>query len=143
MNATRIKYGDTENIKSLLLGHIEDSGTDVRLFATHSDENGKGYNELSGPIVNLPLVAALIYDGYRWIVYDGNLLNARRGPRIAEVQAVIDAAIKHGKVLYGAYAVDFTAIMSSEDAARYLKEVPTDYLTKATQKKFEGLLHML
>lgn len=141
MNATRYQVSSTSEYLSALLTQIGNGVSDVRLFATHKDETKGGFDPASsGPSVNLPLVAALVYDSRRWIVYDGNLLNAVRDPRIAEVKALLDAAVEDGKVLYGTRPVDFTAGMTAEEAARYLKEVETEQLTNETRKCYASML---
>lgn len=142
MNATRMKRGSTSDTVSVLIDHMQDGVSDVRLFATHPNDSGKGYDDLSGPSANLPLVAALVYDGRRWIVFDGNLLNGQREPRAAEVRTVIDAAIADGKVVFGGDHVDFTAGMTPSDAASYLEAVPTEYLSERTKGDYAALLRM-
>lgn len=143
MNATRHELGTThENLIALEM-LIQKADTDVRLFATHKDESMGGFDpSLSGPAVNLPLVAALVYDGRRWIVFDGNFLNASRSPRASEVKHLIDQAVAGGKVLYGSSAVDFTAGKSVEKAARYLSDIPTRPLNAESRSDFERMCGM-
>ena len=119
---------------------IEAPNSDVRLFASHSTEMGSFDVGSDGPIVNLPLVAALVHDGKRWIVFDGNFLNAARDPRRGEVTSVLDAAIVEGSVLYGTSPVDFTSGMSPSDAAAYLASIPTKELTNKSRIDYARLL---
>lgn len=141
MNATRNQVSSSNENLGTLLARIADDASDVRLFATHKDETKGGFDKASsGPSVNLPLVAALVYDSRRWIVYDGNLLNAAREPRSSEVSALLDAAVADGNVLYGTHPVDFTADMTAEDAALYLKEVETERLTHETRKHYSRMI---
>lgn len=141
MNAARYHSRSTTDALSDLLSRIGEDSTDVRLFVTHADASKGGFDPgTSGPDVNLPLVAALTSDGRRSIVHDGNLLNAARGPRIAEVRELVESAIANGSVLYGTRPVDFTAGMSAVDAARYLSEVEVRHLTDATRSDFTALL---
>ncbi|MGJ8686393.1 MAG: hypothetical protein ACSHWQ_02860, partial [Spongiibacteraceae bacterium] len=90
MNATRHSTGSTDQNAAALIKQMQSDRADVRLFATHRDEKGGYDNDGDGPSVNLPLVSALVHDGKRWVVYDGNLLNAARGPRRAEVREMLD-----------------------------------------------------
>ncbi|MGP3699726.1 hypothetical protein [Rhodobacter sp. NSM] len=141
MNATRQTVGSTLQNLEALLDRIRDGISDVRLFATHRSEQEGGFDQMtSGPSCNLPLLSALVYDGRRWIVYDGNFLNAARDSRAGEVSCLIDAAVKQGTVRYGTNPVNFTAGMTAEEAAKYLKNITTAPLTEETRSQYGGML---
>lgn len=143
LNATRHDNESTTDNLGALIAQIKSPSSDVRLFATHRnmpmEESGKGDR---APLwTNLPLLCALAYDGRRWIVYDGNFLTAARPPRASEISVLLDVAVEAGTVLFCSSPVDFTGhTMTAEDAAAYLKELPTQHLTADNRGDFSKLI---
>lgn len=53
----------------------------------------------------------------------------------------LDHAVADGNVLFGIIPVDFTADMTTEEAAQYLKSIPTKRLDQSSRPEFSKMIY--
>ncbi|MBA1203562.1 MULTISPECIES: hypothetical protein [Pseudomonas] len=138
MSATRMTNRGSH--LSSILKHLEEAATrKVIFFAT--PKSGGSWTD--GAENTWPLMAALVEDsGGNYSVYDGVFLTVASPHRYAEVEQVMDAALKAdpGKVYYAPEPIPFTSQMSEAAAADVMLSVQIKEFNQVSRVQFFKLL---
>lgn len=149
MKATRSKSISTGDECDRLLALINDENySEIRLFASPTNQDHSSYSHKDGPDTNFPLVAAWAkcsdpQNGQEYVLFDGLFLTAARAHRYLDVKRLLDAAEQSNKVTYATARAPFTSSLDPIDAIDTLNVLSYTQFTPLSRAAYFSMVSNL